>query len=478
MRVVVPLAAGLVAATVVLAAAATPAPAQEQPVLTLEEALSRAAEHSPAYRRARNEMGLSGPAKRAAWGAFLPSLQLSAGTGLSFNRRLRSTDNFGNPIENPVTDWRTTSSSNQRVGGEITLFQGGSRFHELSAAGAEAEARAAAARASLLEVEAEVARRYWDAARARALLEVEEELLAGRERDLETTRRRYELAGLTRVDLLAAEQSLREQEQALREARSTYDKARLTLERTIGDRSMGPFRVETPVGDDIVPVRERAGAEGALPGLPPEDTLVARALARNPRVIRDRAGVDAAEAAAAAAGGSRWPTISLNYGLTQNTFDEQRSALFDAYPDDSRFVSTGLSLSIPVFSNFQIQHRTAQADVASDNAREMLRQTRLQVEEEVRSRLIDVRTAREGLRIARQARELATERLELAREQYRQGTRSFTDLQRDIEAAVGARRQATTALYDYLIARANLAEVVGADMVEEAGADSGDPGGD
>lgn len=446
-------------------AVAAPLAAQEPPVLTLEEALERAAEHSPTYRQARNEMGLSGPARRAAWGAFLPSLNLSAGTGLNFNRRLRSTDNFGNPIENPETEWRTSSRSSQGLSGELTLFEGGSRFHELSAAGAVADSRAAAARATLLEVEAGVARAYWEAARSRALLAVEEELLAGRERDLDVARRRFELAGVTRVDVLAAEQSLRQQEQALRQARSGYEKARLAVKRTIGNPEMGPFRIEAPDAGRFV------GEGEALAHLPSEDSLVARAMARNPRVVRDRAQVQAAEASASAVGGSRWPNLSLSYGFNQNTFADEETALFDAYPDDSRFVSTGLSLSIPVFSRFQTRSQVAEARVVADNARETLRQTRLQVEEEVRSRLIDVRTSREGLRIAREARALAEERLELAREQYRLGTRSFSELQRDIDDVVNARRSATNALYDYLVARADLAEVVGGDMLAGPGGD-------
>jgi len=419
------------------------------PLLTLDEALERAARHDPDYRAARNELRLSGAERRAAWGAFLPDLSLNLGTTLSFNRRRVSEDFFGNPIDNPGSEWETTSSSRQSVTGSLTLFEGMGRFGELEAIDAEARARDAEAGARLVAVEAEVASAYFETMRRRDLRAVEEELLESRRRDLEVTTRRFELAGVTRVDLLTARQELEQQEQALRRARAEHRKARLVLARTIGDPELERFRVaETPPDP---------GAEEP----PDEEALVARALERGPEVTTVEAGVRAAEARARAAGGSRWPTVALSYGFTQNTFEQEGSGLFDPFPDEGRFANTGLSLSVPVFNNFQTGQEVTRAGVEAENARERLRSTRLEVEERVRSRVVDVNTAREELELARRVRELAEERLELAREQYRLGVRSFTDLQRDIDAAVAARRGAIGALYDVLEARLRLEEAVG-----------------
>ncbi|MGW8268228.1 MAG: TolC family protein, partial [Longimicrobiales bacterium] len=100
-----------------------PAFAQAGPVLTLEEALQRARVHNPDYRMAENDLELSRVGRQEAIGAFLPNLSFQAGTGLSFDRQLVSRDNFGNPIENPVTEWQTSSSSSQYLGGSVTLFE-------------------------------------------------------------------------------------------------------------------------------------------------------------------------------------------------------------------------------------------------------------------------------------------------------------------------------------------------------------------
>ena len=106
-------------------------------------------------------------------------------------------------------------------------------------------------------------------------------------------------------------------------------------------------------------------------------------------------------------------------------------------------------------------HDFAVAQVGLDNAQENLRKTRLQVEEEVRSGLIALRTAYQGYQIALRSQEIAQERLRLAREQFRLGSRTFSELQLDIDAGASAEREVITQLFGFLEAGVNLEETVG-----------------
>ena len=423
--------------------------AQSGPTLSLSDALDRARQHNPDYRMAQNELELSRTGKREAWGAFLPSLNLQAGTGVSFDRQLVSTDFFGNPIENPVSEWQTSSSSTQYLGGNITLFEGGQRFHQLSVQGAQALVREATVSSRLRGVRGEVIRVYQRAQAQQALLQVEEELLQGRHLDLEMTRRMYDLAGATRVEVLAAELNVQRQDQRIQQTMAQLEQGLLSLRRTIGDPALPEFGLSE---DTPAPFDPQA--------LDPE-TLVAWALASNPQIHQQRAQLDVGAAQARVARGSRWPTLSLSFGFTQRTFAPEQDALFDLYPDQGRYGSTSLNMSIPVFSRFQNSARIAEAQVGLDNAQENLRKTHLQVEEEVRSRLIALRTAHQGYEIALRSREIAQERLRLAREQFRLGSRTFSELQRDIDDGANAEREVINQLFGFLEARVNLEETVG-----------------
>jgi len=423
--------------------------AQDGPILSLNDALDRARQHNPDYRMAQNDLELSRSGKKEAWGAFLPTLNLQAGTGLSLDRQLISQDFFGNPIENPVSEWKTSSSSSQYMGGSVTLFEGGQRFHQLSVQGAQARAREATVSSRLRTVRGEVIRVYHRAQAQQALLQVEEELLQGRHLDLEMTRRMYDLAGATRVEVLAAELSVQRQEQGIQQTLARLQQGILSLRRTIGDPALEEFGLsdETPTPFD--------------PQALDAEALVVRALASHPLIHQQMAQLDVGAAQARAARGSRWPTLSLSFGFNQRTFAQEREALFDLYPDQGRYGSTSLSMSIPLFSRFQNSARIAEAQVGLDNAQENLRKTRLQVEEEVRSRLIALRTAYQGYQIALRSQEIAQERLRLAREQFRLGSRTFSELQLDIDAGASAEREVITQLFGFLEAGVNLEETVG-----------------
>jgi outer membrane protein len=423
--------------------------AQERRVLSLDNALSKAQQYNPDYRMAQNELELSQTGKREAWGAFLPDLSLRAGTGLSFDRQLIATDFFGNPIENPETEWQTSSSAFQNLGGSIMLFQGGQRFSELSEQGAQAKVRDATVSARLRTVRGEVVRTYLRAQAQQAYLGVEEDLLEARHQDLAMNERMFDLAGATRVEVLAAELNLQRQEQRIQETLAQLRQNVLTLQRIIGDPELEDFGLSANAPEPMDPQR-----------LDAED-LVARALASNPLIHQQSAQMDVGSAQAKSARGSRWPTVSLSYGFNQRTFAQDNNALFDMYPDQSRYGTTSLNLSIPIFSRFQNSARIAEAQVSLDNAEENLRKTRLQVEENVRSQLIGLQTAYRGYGIAIRSREIAQERLLLAQEQFRSASRTFSDLQQDIAAASTAEREVITQLFGYLEARVNLEETVG-----------------
>ena len=75
---------------VCLALEPSPATGQEGPVLSLDEALDRAVQNSPDYRRAVNNLELSDAERMQAWGAYLPTLSIGTNTGVSLNRQLIS----------------------------------------------------------------------------------------------------------------------------------------------------------------------------------------------------------------------------------------------------------------------------------------------------------------------------------------------------------------------------------------------------
>jgi outer membrane protein len=188
--------------------------------------------------------------------------------------------------------------------------------------------------------------------------------------------------------------------------------------------------------------------------------LVARAFEVNPLLKQSDAQVSAARHRASAARGERLPTISVNGGYNRGLQENDYGALWNLNPRNFGF-NFGVNVSLPIFSGFQTFEDVARADGEARRADEQLRLTMLQVEQGVRSALIDVQSASEGLRIQQRSTALARQRFELAREQFRMGSIQFTNLQQIIADAANQERALVNTRYNFANAVVNLEEQVG-----------------
>jgi outer membrane protein len=417
--------------------------------LTLEEALELARRYSPAYARTLNDAGPAAARVRAGWGGLLPALDASMSLSGSDARRVTGEDDFGEPrrLDEPLEF--QSSSSSQRLGLDVTLFDGGANWNRLGSARASARATEARITGAWVAVAAAVERAYWDVARADLLAGLEDRLLVAAHERLDATEQRLRVASVSPVDVLGARVDVATQEQALETARGNARKARLALLEAIGAGGEADFATPTAPPDVYDPAALDAAA------------IVAAALRSNPSVLEAGAALEAAEEDADAARGDWWPrvsaSLSLNRGVSLNSYD----ALTELNPEN-RTVSFGLSASIPIFDQFQRSRQTATANAAADDARQDRRAAVLRVEREVREALIDLRNAHRAVVLADQAADLSVERLELQQELFALGSVQFTDLQRVIEDAAAQERRAVNARYDFERARVTLEERVGA----------------
>ena len=90
-----------------------------------------------------------------------------------------------------------------------------------------------------------------------------------------------------------------------------------------------------------------------------------------------------------------------------------------------------------------------------------MRETRLRLEQEIRSALIDVQNTHQQLLLAERSAELGLQRLTMAREQYQLGGRSFIELQQIVTQSANDARNALDARLNYVNAVVGLEALVG-----------------
>lgn len=434
-----------------LLAASTGASAQPLAgVLSLDDALQLAREHSPAFQRVRNDVRPATMQVRAAWAAaFLPSVSTSMGFSGSRSTAVTGLDPYGHPVRLPQSRTQTGSSASQGIGAQVTLFDGLNSWRTLQGRRASLAGTEAGIEAQELQLRAQVSREYFAAVRAARVIALEEALLASARDRLHRTEELLRLAASNRVDVLGARADVAQAEQAVERARGDADKARLSLATTIGIEPTSSLTLDSVLPDVFDPA-----------DLDPE-LLVQRALHGSPQLHQRHAALAAARHSASAARGRRLPSISANAGFNRGMNQPGYGAIGELNPLNYGF-SFGFSASLPVFSRFQTSATIAEADAALEDAEQDVRAARLNVERDVRAALIDLEHAYRSLLLAEQNAELSRERQELTQERYRLGAVTFTELQTVIDRTAQAERQALDARFSFITARLNLEEKLGA----------------
>ena len=434
----------------VVLATAGPLVGQEQrPTMTLEDAVELGRRRNPLYRRAVIDANAASAGVWSGYGAFLPTMNANVNWNGSRRTTVTGTDDFGQSIELPSPITFRSSSASQSVQGGLTLFDGFQNLNNLRAARRDLDAAEYGVDAAGIAVDAEVKRRFYDALRSQRLIDVELRLLESASERLDANQRLFRVASATQADVLGAQVDLALQQQQVESARGEARKARLRVLQQLGvlDETLD-FQPVGSFPDEFDPAPLVA------------DELVSRALRISPDLASSTATVSAARRRASAARGQRLPTVSLNGSFGRSLQEQEYGAFWEFNPRD-RGLNFSMSLSLPIFTGFQTAQAIARADQSVRNADQNSREAKLRTEQGVRSALIDLENAHQGLQVRRRAASLSRRRVELERERFRLGSITFTNLQQIIEQAANQERALVNAEHAFAAALATLEEQVG-----------------
>ncbi len=459
-----------VAATVVALALLAPSTGSAQEVervevLTLAEAMERAARHNPAFRRTTNDLGLNRTETRSAWLELLPTLNVNLlNTNTNWNRTPVASDIFGNPVNNPETGMIRSSQTSQ--GGALFFTFDLTNLLRLRQQEILSERRELTVSTEGHALRTEVAALYLTAQETLVSLELEQDLLDRARTNLDAVDRLFALARRDRTDLLGAELEVAEQEGSFERAEADHESALLELRTLIGDSTLTRFTI------DPVPLTQFD------PSRLDEERMVAEATTQGPRVRQAEASVEVEERNRTIQRAQWLPTLSLSYTTSRTSAARQRvvrdqegneigrieggEAFFDLNPDADWGRNFGLTVSFPNLGTwFNRSNAAEQTGIAVRNQRESLREARLDVEREIRTQLVTLRSSHRDLLLQERRAALAEERLNLTSEAYRIGQRTFLELQAVSRELAQARRAALQARFNLERARVTLERSLG-----------------
>ena len=380
-----------------VSAASVPQGSDSIMVVTLADALRRAANVDPNYVAALRNIVDAKWQQRAAYAAFIiPATALSVNQTRSNEQVFNfGTGDFANRLTQAQIDMR------------LNLFSGLSKFFEAGRAGATV----AAADANELQARFQTAllteSDYYDVLAQRELQRVAEERVRRAEEQFAIARARVLGGAAVQTDSLQLLLELTRARVDLLRQRATLRVARIELGRRIG--------VPGPV--DAAPLDTLPS--GPLPIT--EQQAVREALQEGPRYRAAQAGAQAAARAYSVVMGQYLPRVDLF--ATYQAFGDEFFL-----PDDSRRWIYGFSINFPIWNNAQ---REIQLSQAKSN-REVARALRDDIGREVRRDVVAAyevfETARASADLAEVAVVVALENMRVNQERYRVGATTTLDL--------------------------------------------------
>lgn len=158
------------------------------------------------------------------------------------------------------------------------------------------------------------------------------------------------------------------------------------------------------------------------------------------------------------------PSIALSFSYSMNAMTNDFK--FNTYRW-SPYSYVGLSLQVPIFAGGKRANAVRQARVQADELAVQTQETERQLRIAIRQCLNTMDTAVKSYSSALSAVESAAKAYDIASKSYSVGKNTLTDLNDAQLALTQARLTSSQAVYNYLVAKANLESHIGADFTNE-----------
>ena len=415
----------------VLTTFCAPAARAQTTQMALAEALQRALRVQPAVVQAQGNVTTAAWQKRAAIGAFLPTLTLSSS---AFRLNQQAVAN-GFPVQSGTYQYNSSLSTS------LDLFTGFRRVARWKNADATGRAADAALVNQRYQVTVATQQAFYTALADEDLVRVAEAQVQRAKEELQISVNKFLAGAATRSDTLTSTVDHGSAQLTLLEARANLATAQANLARQTG--------VDGPV---------RAVADSLLPALPDTTGLRAATLAGAPAAVQADAQERAASASLWDARSQYFPAITASYSTSSQGLTQPWQG-FDAGNRNLNQLRIGLSWTL--FNGFAREQATAQSAASLDFARAEAADTRRQLNAQFTQQVAGLFTAHTQITIAGANVDAAAEALRVQQERYRLGAATLLDLLTAEANLTQAETSQVQARYNYLISRAQLEALVG-----------------
>jgi outer membrane protein len=414
--------------------------------MTLKDCITVALKNNATVLQAQNEILVRNSNVTAAVGSFLPNLNASAGWRESNRSGITTIDGIPIPIESNLT--KTFSGS---LSSSMTLFDGFANTSRLGSAKASADASQYNLERTKQGVIAQVYSYYFNVLRTEKIYLQRQEVVEYSSQQLDKLVESEKLGAVSQANVYQQQAQLASDELSLIQAESDFDKAKADMIAFLAYDSYQIFEfhdssVKSEI-DSLDYIKLKREIEDY-------NKLFDKAITSRPDYQSRMKAVNAADYNLTATWGGHLPSLSASASYDLNASNLNNIT-------DNKTLSYGLSLSIPIFSRFQVSNSVQGAEVTLKNAEITRDEAKRTIQVEIRKALLDLDAAYKSYISAKRNVNFQKENVRIIQEKHNLGSSTLLDLLYATNNYNQSEVSMINATYTYLFAVKQIEYVLG-----------------
>jgi outer membrane protein len=382
-----------------------------QKSLSLDEAIQIALQRNTTLQMSENTLKTYESSLLSSYGNLLPSISATGSFTWSKAEYAAGTAYFeGYAFQ---VDERTTEDRSYTAGiqSNWVLFDGLSNFSNISSSKNDLESYRYSIQRLKQDVTFQTIDLYYLIINSQQLVKFREEDVTWNQKNFETVSERNRLGAVTLADVYAQQVRLGNAELELIRANNNLETAKSNLLYYLGMDAFSEYTFTDTLSEmDFTQIEAELKREYVS-----LRQVVEKALENRYDYRSAQLNLESAEYNITTARSGHLPRLTGNmgYNLRANKLSELK---------DSRTLYAGLTLSIPIFSGFNVYNQVQIAEVNADNRRVELEDLRRSIIQNIQKTFLDVEAAEKGLEVSRRNVEAAEENRRIEQEKYALGS--------------------------------------------------------
>lgn len=419
---------------------ATSVHAQDKGKITLQEAIDIALENNYQLKQAANNLDLAEKNITSEYADFLPSVSGNlSGSSRKGQQLVRQGDT-------QIFEDNVTNGLSGSIGADVSLFNGFENILSLRMSKADKLSSEEQLQRARENVIFQTASNFLQVLLDEQLLQIAKENLTASRQQLEQVKAQVEVGSRPTVDLYNQESTVASNELTVTQRQNNLRMSRLALLRQLQIDPRGEYTFVTPDfgPDSTVNVKDTDYSV---------DKLIKQALQNRSDLKSEMADLTSLQLQLKQAKYNLLPTLSASARLSSSYNDQYFGggvSFSDQFYDQNYTTSIGLSLNIPIFSNWNRINQIQTAKINLKNAKLSLENTRLQIIQEVTQAYNDYIAYQKELESTQKALQAARKTYETQQQRYKVGASTLIELSQANASYIQAQADRARAFYNLI----------------------------